>query len=234
VIFTFLCLLVSIASQASVVESIDSELRSKFNCKDRHIQEFCYLSIDQRRSELLVYMSSAATRGEKFIEKTSSYDATNFAHNLYWSITEKFDELRNQNSDEKKISDFQSKNDRKIILVLEVIYQDERIVIIHDNDNTAHIELDKRIDIYSLLKEHRTRVNKTPKNTFERKNLEKGQTSFERYQTTTTYNIASADAEMDMDSGEVTMLEEYSETDRQVSYTKTIFYMAWFPKDDKP
>lgn len=234
VIFALVFLLVSLSSQASVIKAIDSKLQSKFSCQDREIEELCYLSFDRRDDELLIYMSSSASRHEKFIEKESSYDAADFAHKLYWSITAKVDEFRNQVPDDKATSDLQLDEHIKVILVLQIIYQDDRIIFIHDEDNTAHIELNNRFDTYPLLKEHRVRVKEASNNTLTNEILEKGQYSFTKYQTTTIYDVASAAATKNMETGEVTRLEEYGEPVRQVSYTKTIFYMVLFPKDDNP
>ncbi|MDW6003022.1 hypothetical protein [Vibrio mangrovi] len=213
-----ICLLFSSAIQASSIHSIDSVLRTKLDCKDRYIQDLCYLSVDQRNDELIIFMSSAVYRANKFIKKPSSHQAANLSHKIYWSVLQLNPALTKPH---------------KVVLVLEVMYKDRRLIVIHDDDNTAHVELDKRIDIYQLLKDHRERVKQFTSHSQQRETLKKGESITIKYDVTNTYNVMSADAVKDNKTGKLTILSEQHKTGEKVSHTKTIHYMVLYPEDSK-
>lgn len=197
------------------------ELVEKFSCGDREVEELCFLSSDFREGDLAIFMTSFLFRLDEFDKKSSSYDAAELTHKIYWSLRNRYCEI--------------SKSEPcRMVLFLDTIFRDERIVVVHDFDNTAYIGLEKRIDLYGVLNEHRDRVASSLESAKSREGLESGKIIFEKYDSTTTYDIVSADAVKDITTGEVTVVGEFGETGRTVEITRTKYFMAWFPKGDQP
>ncbi len=208
----------SFSAQAISEMEINNELKSRVSCKDREVENLCFLSTDNRNEELVVYMSSASYRMDAFNKTDSFFDAANLAHQVYGSI----DSLAASITSGER-------NELPIVLVMEVIFKGERVTVIHDTNNTVFVDLDKRIDIYQLLNEHRKMVSEAVENQKEQKTLKAGENLVSKYEVTNTYNVVSSDAVKDNNNGEVKLSGKYESEGKKVTYTKATHYIVWYP-----
>lgn len=212
------CLVFSYTGQASTEVQINHELTSRLSCEDRHVEKLCYLSIDNRGNELVIFLSSAAYRMEGFSKTHSFLDAANLAHEVYQSINVLIDDIGSNKP-----------NNLPIILIMEVMFKGERVTVIHDENDTLLVDLDRRIDVYQLLNDHRELVSQSITYEQERNTLKVGESLVAKYEVTNTYNVVSKDAVQNSEAGTTAAQGEFEKTGKKVSHTRTTHYLVWFP-----
>tara|TARA_B100001059_G_scaffold188635_1_gene191089 strand:+ start:332 stop:1009 length:678 start_codon:yes stop_codon:yes gene_type:complete len=210
-----ICLAVCYSAQANNKDQINQELESRISCKDRYIENLCFLSLDERDNELFVFLSSAAYRMDDFSKTDSFLDAANLAHEVYQSIN--------------ALVDLRESNDFSIIIIMEVMFKGERVTTIYDVNSTVFVDLDKRIDVYQLLKQQRELVANSPANKQEQITLKANESLVSKYEVTNTYDVVSSDEVKNIDIDKVETSGELKSTVEKVRHTKITHYLVWFP-----
>lgn len=210
----FICLTFVGLAHASSTGKVHQALESRFSCQDRNLEDLCFLSIDKRDNELIIFLSSALYRMNSYSKADSFLEAANLSHEIYQSITSKVDSI--------------DLGGRSLVVIMDIIFKGERLTTIHDVNSTVFVDLDKRIDIYQLLNNHRQLVAESPTSE-KQKTLQTGERLAATYEVTTAYEVVSSDAIKNDKTGQFEISKDVHSTGKKVQHTKITHVLVWFP-----
>ncbi|NRF16396.1 hypothetical protein [Vibrio coralliilyticus] len=230
VIIALCILFTSSAFGAEAISMLSDELEHGLGkCRTSEPGNLCFVSLDVRNGDVLVYLNSGTFKEATFDKGESALSIATYTNELYAHLDKRTHAFVSEVPLALNVSnEILDQIEGKVVLVVTYPFDNEIVTAIHDNNDTLYLGLEKRVDIYNLLREHRSRMSQNKKAYYIKERSGNYYTSVEHLELETTYSLTSQPALLDTHTGELINTGDAEPIEKQLKVITLIGYQVRF------